>query len=85
MGGDGSSRHRAVGWGDGGRGRGGGDALFAPPLVVLLVVQILAEQQIVVGPGQMPDELLKAVEAQRAEATGEGVVRGRYYPSVHRA
>lgn len=37
------------------------------------------------GPGQMPDELLKAVEAQRAEATGEGVVRGRYHPSVHRA
>lgn len=48
-------------------------------------MQILAEKQIVVGPGQMPDELLKAVEAQRAEATGECVVRGRYHPSVHRA
>lgn len=37
------------------------------------------------GPGQVPDELLKAVEAQGAEATGEGVVRGRYHPPVHRA
>ena len=37
------------------------------------------------GPGQVPDELLKAVEAEGAEATGEGVVRGRYHPPVHRA
>lgn len=37
-------------------------------------MQVLAEQQTVVRPGQVSDELGLAVEAERAEAAGEGVV-----------
>lgn len=49
------------------------------------VVQVLAEQEAVVGPGEVPYELGLAVEAQGAEAAGEGVVGRGYHTPVHRA
>lgn len=48
-------------------------------------MQVLAEQQTVVRARQVPDELGLAVEAERAEAAGEGVVGRGYDPPMHRA
>lgn len=54
--------------------------------MIVFAMQISAEQQIVVRPREMPDEVLQIDEVgRRAEAARERIVRGGYHATVHRA